>query len=61
MKEYLLIAAGLTALHQCADCENTDGFKVLSAESVGSRNVTGSPVPATQQRHTLHFLGDRAT
>jgi hypothetical protein len=58
MKKYFLIAAGLSALVANAQTVSTAGFKLLSVESVGSRNVIGKPVSATQERHTLQVLGD---
>jgi hypothetical protein len=58
MKKYFLIAAGLSALDTNAQTVSTAGFKLLSVESVGSMNVIGKPVSATQERHTLQVLGD---
>jgi hypothetical protein len=57
MKKYLLTAAGIV-LAANAQTLNTAGFKVLSVESVGPRTVTGRPLSATQERHTLQVLGD---
>jgi hypothetical protein len=58
MKKCLLIAAGLPALVASAQTVNMAGFKVLSVESVSSRNVIGRPVSASQERHTLQVLAD---
>jgi hypothetical protein len=38
--------------------EGAEGFKLLSVESMAAARVAGRPLAASEERHTLHVLGD---